>query len=76
MADMKNFSGTVVRVEADGFGVIKFDGLVGANTHGVFSTSISERLPPLPALKPGTHVSGTVKVDDRDIAAVRTLSVD
>jgi hypothetical protein len=64
-----------VRVEADGFGVVEFDAMVGANTHGIFSTTISSTLP-LPQLKPGVHVSGTVEVDDRDLAAVKTLSVD
>jgi hypothetical protein len=75
MSDEKNFSGKVVRVEADGFGVVEFDNKIGANTHGVFSTVISSTLP-FPRLKPGVHVSGTVEVDDRDLAAVITLSVD
>jgi len=71
----EKFTGKVVRVEADGFGVVEFDGKIGANTHGIFSTTISSTLP-LPQLKPGVHVSGTVEVDDRDLAAVKTLSVD
>lgn len=74
MADEK-FAGKVVRIEADGFGIVEFDGKVGANTHGIFSTTISSTLP-LPRLKPGVHVSGTVEVDNRDLAAVKTLSVD
>jgi hypothetical protein len=74
MSDQK-FTGEVVRVEADGFGVVKFDDKIGANTHGIFSTTISSRLP-LVRLKPGVKVSGTVEVDHRDLAAVRTLSVD
>jgi hypothetical protein len=74
MSDEK-FTGKVVRVEADGFGVVEFDARVGANTHGIFSTTLSSRLP-LVRLKPGVKVSGTVDVDNHDLAAVRTLSVD
>lgn len=75
MPSEKDFSGTVVRVEADGFGIVEFDGPSQGNTHGVFSTSISD-MPSLRRLKPGVHVSGIAQFDDRDMAAVRKLSVD
>ena len=70
-----SFEGTVVRVEPDGLGVVKFDEKIGANTHGIFSTSISEPGLPLKSLRPGVHVSGTADVDSHDLAAVKTLQV-
>ncbi len=71
----KPFSGTVVRVEPDGFGIVEFDNMVGANTHGVFSTIISSTLPSR-GMKPGVHVSGLAEVSDRDLAAVKTIELD
>jgi peptidoglycan hydrolase-like protein with peptidoglycan-binding domain len=70
------FRGTVVRVEADGFGIIKFDGPIGpsGNTVGVFSSSTSSMLP-FRDLRPGVHVVGTAEVDERDVAAVTWVSV-
>ncbi len=73
--EQKPFSGTVVRVEPDGFGIVEFDNAIGANTHGVFSTAISTTLP-FPAMKPGVHVSGTAEVSNRDLAAVKTIKLD
>ena len=73
--EQKPFSGTVVRIEPDGFGIVEFDNVVGANTHGVFSTAISSTLP-FPAMKPGMHVSGTAETSIRDLAAVKTITLD
>ena len=73
--EQKPFSGTVVRVEPDGFGIVEFDKMVGANTHGVFSTIISSTLP-FRDMKPGVHVSGLAEISDRDLAAVKTIELD
>lgn len=73
--EQKPFSGTVVRIEPDGFGIVEFDEKVGANTHGVFSTIISSTLP-FRDMKPGAHVSGLAEVSDRDLAAVKTIEID
>jgi hypothetical protein len=45
MADQLRFAGTVVRVEADGFGIIKFDQPIGrsGNTIGIFSVPLARR---------------------------------
>jgi len=75
MSERLPFSGTIVRIEPDGFGVVRFDGKLGANTHGVFSSGISVSLP-FRDIKPGVHVRGMAEVDDRDFAAVKTLSVE
>ncbi len=73
--EQKPFSGTVVRVEPDGFGIVEFDNVVGANTHGVFSTIISSTLP-FRDMKAGVHVSGFAEVSDRDLATVKTIELD
>jgi hypothetical protein len=73
--EQKPFSGTVVRIEPDGFGIVEFDEKVGANTHGVFSTIISSTLP-FRDMKPGAHDSGLAEVSDRDLAAVKTIEID
>ncbi len=76
MSDTLPFTGTIVRVELDGFGIVHFDEPIGAqaNTHGVFSTTISSTLP-YRDLRPGVHVSGEAEADERDLAAVKTLRV-
>jgi hypothetical protein len=76
MSDIQ-FSGTVVRVERDGFGVVRFDQPIGAraNTHGIFSTTISSSALPYRDLKPGVHVTGIAEATERDIAAVKVLRV-
>ena len=76
MSDKLQFAGTVVRIEADGFGIIKFDSPIGpsANTFGVFSNSTSSVLP-FRDLRPGVHVVGTAEADERDLAAVKTVQV-
>jgi hypothetical protein len=71
----KRFSGTIVRIEPDGFGIVEFDQRLGANTHGVFSTTIGSSVP-FRQVKPGMHVSGLAEVSDNDLAAVKMLEVD
>jgi hypothetical protein len=77
MAERVEFAGTVVRVERDGFGVVKFDRAIGAsaNTHGIFSTAVSEPDLPFSRLKPGIKVSGTAEPGDRDLATVKTVDI-
>ena len=76
MADQVAFQGKVVRVERDGFGIIEFDRAIGANTRGIFSRVISEATVPFRELKPGMHVTGTAEVDEKDLAAVKTLQIE
>ena len=71
------FTGTIVRVEPDGFGVVQFSQPLGlqANTHGVFSLTLGSTVPYGPELKPGAAVSGTAQVDQHNLAAVKNLEV-
>ena len=75
MADKVQFQGTVVRVERDGFGVIEFDQAIGANTHGIFSTTTSDPEFPFGRIKTGMHVSGVAEVDEKDIAAIKMVEL-
>jgi hypothetical protein len=75
MSDDQHFEGEVVRIEASGFGVVKFNRALGANTHGVFSTDLSTFKLPVEAIHAGMHVEGTAQVDDKQIAAIRVLTV-
>jgi hypothetical protein len=76
MSEKRSFQGKILRVERDGFGIVQFDKALGANTHGVFSTDISERTVPFRQLRAGMHVSGVAEVDDRDLAAVKTIEIE
>jgi hypothetical protein len=78
MADTLRFRGTVLRIEPDGFGVVRFNEPIGAqgNTHGVFSITIGSTVPYGPGLRPGVHVTGTAEVDKHKLAAVKTLELD
>jgi hypothetical protein len=69
------FSGIVVRIEADGFGIVEFDRQLGANTHGVFSTAIGSTVP-FRQVKAGVHVSGFAEPSNKDLAAIKTLHLD
>jgi len=75
MVERVEFAGKVVRLERDGFGVIEFDHSIGANTHGIFSTVVSEPSLPFDRLKPGIKGFGTAEPGDRDLATVKTLRV-
>ncbi len=77
MSEKVPFRGKIVRLERDGFGVVEFDHALGktANTHGIFSTSISERSVPFRRLKEGMEISGIAEVDEHDLAAVKTVEV-
>jgi hypothetical protein len=77
MAEL-SFTGTVLRIEPDGFGVVEFDHPIGpqANTHGIFSSTLGSTVP-YRYLRPGVHVSGvaTVERNSHTAAAVKTLQV-
>ena len=75
MSDRFEFAGTVVRIEGDGFGVVRFDTPHSANTHGYFSESTMTSVLPLANLKPGTHVFGTAVSSTSDFAMVKTIKV-
>jgi hypothetical protein len=74
VAEELKFKGTVFRIEADGFGIIKFDHPIGpsGNTFGIFSSSTSSTLP-FGTLRPGIQVAGTAEPDQRDAAAVKKI---
>jgi hypothetical protein len=74
MSDKFEFVGTVVRVEGDGFGVVRFDSPHSANTHGYFSESTMTSVLPLADLKAGTHVFGTAESGTSDFAMVRVIT--
>lgn len=76
MSDLLKFAGKVVRVEANGFGIVEFDKSIRANTHGVFSTTLSEPTTPIADLAEGMHVSGVAEFDEKDLAAIRRLQID
>lgn len=76
MGEKVAFEGIVVRVEPDGFGVVKFDTALGANTHGIFSPSTSDADLPFRALKAGMHVTGTAEIGNEDLAAVRSVRIE
>jgi hypothetical protein len=76
------FSGTVLRFERDGFGIIQFDQPIGpsSNSYGIISNSTGTTVVyPDPSthytLKPGTRVTGTAEADERDVAAVKTVTI-
>jgi hypothetical protein len=73
--ERRPFSGKIVRLEPDGFGIVEFDQSVGANTHGVFSTTIGSTVP-FRRVKPGMHVHGFAEASDKDLATVKTIEVD
>jgi hypothetical protein len=76
MGNKVTFEGIVIRVEPDGFGVVKFDPAIGANTHGIFSPSTSDADLPFRDLKPGMHITGTAEIDHEDLAAVRSVRIE
>ena len=73
------FTGKVVRTEPGGFGIVEFDKPVGptGNTFGVVSISSGAATTGfnITELKTGARVSGTAEADDREIAAVTTISI-
>ncbi|MBX9908845.1 MAG: hypothetical protein K2Z25_09035 [Beijerinckiaceae bacterium] len=75
MGQPVKFEGTIVRIERDGFGIVEFSSSVGANTHGLFSTTTSESLPPLKQLRTGLSVTGVAEAGGNDLAKVKILDV-
>lgn len=75
MSDKFDFAGTIVRVEGDGFGIVRFDTPQTSSTHGYFSESTIVSSLPLDHLRPGTHVSGTAETGNADVAQVKTIKV-
>jgi hypothetical protein len=76
--EKQNFTGTVLRIEPNGFGIVQFDAPIGpsANTYGVFSITLGSTAP-YTELKPGVHVVGQAKPesDARKLATIETLSI-
>jgi hypothetical protein len=71
-----SFTGRVVRIEADGFGIIKFDTAIGpsANSFGVV-TSSTTAISPFTSLHPGVRVEGTAIADERDVASIKEFRI-
>jgi hypothetical protein len=73
------FTGTVVRTEPGGFGIVQFDKPVGpsGNTYGVVSVSSGTATSgfTITQLREGERVYGTVEADDREVAAVKIISI-
>jgi hypothetical protein len=74
-----SYTGIVMRLEPDGFGIIKFDAPLGPseNAFGVISSSgtlVSTSVDgKYRELKSGMRVEGTANVDDKELAAVQTV---
>jgi hypothetical protein len=75
------FTGTILRIEADGFGLVKFDEPIGPHANGVGLISASTQ--PLSfansstfefRLKAGMRVRGFAEPDDRDVASIKSLA--
>ena len=73
-----DFTGTILRIEPNGFGIVRFDAPVGpsANAYGVFSTTLGSTAP-YQELKPGVHVVGTAtpESDTRKLATVLDITL-
>ena len=74
----ETFTGVILRIEPNGFGVVKFDKPIGpsANTHGIFSSTLSSSSHRyVIKLHEGSHVSGVAETqsDPQKVAAVKTI---
>jgi hypothetical protein len=59
----ETFEGTIVRIEPNGFGVIKFDNPISTgNTHGILSSTVTSTNNYL-SLPVGAHVTGQVQLE-------------
>jgi hypothetical protein len=76
--EKQNFTGTILRIEPGGLGIIRFDAPIGpfSNTHGVFSLTLGSTAP-YNQLKPGVHVEGNARPeqDSRKLATVEMLRI-
>jgi hypothetical protein len=70
------FTGKIVRFEADGFGIIEFDNPIGtsSNTIGIV-TSSTTAISPLTSLRPGARVEGMADADERTAASIKTFQL-
>lgn len=76
MSETRKFEGTIVRVERDGFGVVEFDHVIGSNTHGIFSRTISNLDFPFGRLAPNLHVTGTAEFDEKELAMIKMIELE
>jgi hypothetical protein len=80
MSERVSFTGTILRFEPDGFGIVEFDSPIGPDkkfAFGLISNSTGTIVfggAGYP-LKPGTQVAGEAETDDRQVAAVKTVTV-
>jgi hypothetical protein len=77
MTSTLEFSGRILRIEPDGFALVKFDRPIGpgAKTYGIISNSTNTASVSFSGLRPGLYVVGTAESDDRDLAAIKTIRV-
>ena len=74
------FTGEIVRIEADGFGIVKFDHPIGpsANALGIVTSSTTS-ISPFTDLRPGARVEGTAEgtagADERNVAFIKTFQL-
>src|SRR5262245_38087598 len=70
------FSGTVVRFEPDGFGLVEFDSPIGpqANSVGLVSSTTATSVVGTITLKPGMRISGFAIPDSHDVAPVTKIT--
>jgi hypothetical protein len=77
---LTDFTGTVLRIERDGFAIIRFDQPIGpsANNLGLISSSTGTTVMGgfFFHLKPGVHVKGTAEPVPNDVASIKTIAID
>jgi hypothetical protein len=73
---LTKFTGKLVRIEADGFGIIEFDAPIGpsSNTMGIV-TSSTTTISPITSLVPGARVLGVAEADERNLASIKTFEL-
>jgi hypothetical protein len=74
--DTYHFTGKVVRIEADGFAIIKFENPIGpsSNNFGVVTSSTTS-VSPLTSVHAGVKVIGRAEADQRDVASIKEFQI-
>ena len=81
MTEFTPFTGYILRVESDGFGLVQFDSPIGpcANSIGLISQSTQTEFPfkhtKSTRIKVGMRVEGIALADKRDVAAIKSLTI-
>jgi hypothetical protein len=74
--DTYDFTGKIVRIEADGFAIIKFENPIGpsSNNFGVVTSSTTS-VSPLTSVHAGVTVVGKAEADQRDVASIKEFQI-